>query len=487
MMGWLILVDQEKDFPNYETPHKVMTTRDYLTRPNLFQGTRPKIVNLSRSYAYQGSGYYCSLLAEARRHRIVPTVETMLELSRRELYAQSLPDLEEELNAAVKRGWQAGAEPRRVFICFGRAIEPALAPFARLIFDWYRTPILEVSVEPGEWVRIRRIRAVPCTELRGEEVEFMRESLAQHTRGNWRDPRERVPARYSIAVLHDPQEQLPPTNLESLKYMARFASKMGVEFEPITKKDLSRLAEFDALFIRETTSIDNHTYRFARRAVQEGMPVIDDPVSMMRCTNKVYLTELLRANGLPVPHTLVVDSVKDIAKIEEEIGYPVVVKIPDGSFSRGVKKVDDREELQEVLTKMLADSNLILVQEFMPTSFDWRIGVLDGQPLFACHYRMAKKHWQIVKHNADGGAEEGSSKTFALEEVPPEVIDAATRAARLIGRGLYGVDLKQNDNGVFIIEINDNPNLDHNVEDAAGKTEVWRRVVEWFIDRIERR
>ena len=37
-----------------------------------------KIINLSRSYAYQSKGYYASLLAEARGHRIVPTVETML-------------------------------------------------------------------------------------------------------------------------------------------------------------------------------------------------------------------------------------------------------------------------------------------------------------------------------------------------------------------------------------------------------------------------
>jgi RimK family alpha-L-glutamate ligase len=487
MMGWLILVDHEKDYPNYETPHKVMTTRDYLTRPSLFQGARPKIINLSRSYAYQGSGYYCSLLAEARRHRVVPTVETMLELSRRELYAHALPELEEELNAAVKKGWEAGEEPRRVLICFGRANEPGLSSFARLIFDWFRAPILEVTLEPGEWVRIRRIRAEPCTDLHGEEVEFMRDALAHHTRGKWRAERERTPARYTVAVLHDPQEKMPPTSLSSLKYMARFASKMGVEIEPITKKDLSRLAEFDALFIRETTSIDNHTYRFARRAAQEGMPVIDDPVSMMRCTNKVYLTELLQANGLPIPQTLVVDSVKDIARIEEKIGYPVVVKIPDGSFSRGVKKAENRDELKTILKQMFEDSDLILAQEFMPTSFDWRIGVLDGQPLFACHYRMAKKHWQIVKHNEDGGAEEGSAKTFALEEVPPEVIDVATRAARLIGRGLYGVDLKQNEQGIFIIEINDNPNLDHGVEDVAGKNEVWRRVVQWFIDRIERR
>jgi RimK-like ATPgrasp N-terminal domain len=108
MMGWLILVDHEKDFPNSETPHKVITTGDYLKRPTLFQGTRPKIINLSRSYAYQGSGYYCSLLAEARRHRIVPTVETMLELSRKDLYEHALPELEDELNKAVKKAFVAG-------------------------------------------------------------------------------------------------------------------------------------------------------------------------------------------------------------------------------------------------------------------------------------------------------------------------------------------------------------------------------------------
>ena len=262
---------------------------------------------------------------------------------------------------------------------------------------------------------------------------------------------------------------------------------MGVEVVPITRKDLARLAEHDGLFIRETTSIDNHTYRFARRAAQEGMPVIDDPMSMMRCTNKVYLAELLRANGLPIPETIVVDSLKDIARIEERISYPVVVKIPDGSFSRGVKKAENRKELEAFIREMLEDSDLILAQEFMPTSFDWRIGVLDGQPLFACQYLMARKHWQIVKHNDDGAAEEGSAKTYPLDEVSPEVVDVATRAARLIGRGLYGVDLKQNERGVFVIEINDNPNLDHGIEDSAGKNEVWRRIVQWFIDAVERR
>src|SRR4029079_18545816 len=115
-----------------------------------------------------------------------------------------------------------------------------------------------------------------------------------------------------FAVLYNPQEQLPPSSLATLKHWARIAEKLGVEVEPITRRDLPRLAEFDALFIRETTSIANHTYRFARRAMQEGMPVIDDPISMIRCTNKIYLHELMTTNGIAVPPTVIIGGAHDL-------------------------------------------------------------------------------------------------------------------------------------------------------------------------------
>jgi hypothetical protein len=102
MTGWVILVDHARDFPNADTPHKVITTGDYLARPKLFAGVgRAKIVNLSRSYNYQSKGYYASLLAEARGHRVIPTVETMLDLRELKLYEQSLPELQEALTAAA--------------------------------------------------------------------------------------------------------------------------------------------------------------------------------------------------------------------------------------------------------------------------------------------------------------------------------------------------------------------------------------------------
>ena len=91
-MTWLILVDQERDFSNADTPHKVMTTRDYLSRPQLFREGKPKIINLARSYGYQGAGYYCSLLAEARLNvgrtdAAIEALETAAELNPRHYYA----------------------------------------------------------------------------------------------------------------------------------------------------------------------------------------------------------------------------------------------------------------------------------------------------------------------------------------------------------------------------------------------------------------
>jgi glutathione synthase/RimK-type ligase-like ATP-grasp enzyme len=100
---------------------------------------------------------------------------------------------------------------------------------------------------------------------------------------------------------------------------------------------------------------------------------------------------------------------------------------------------------------------------------------------------MPKKHWQIVKHEADGRIEEGSFKTHAVDQAPREVIALAVRAAGLIGDGLYGVDIKETDRGLVLIEINDNPNLDVGVEDAVLKDELYRRLLGELVRRIEKR
>jgi glutathione synthase/RimK-type ligase-like ATP-grasp enzyme len=484
-MTWVILTGRQSDLDQVATPHKIITNRDYLAHPALFRGQRPKVINLSSNYAYQSRGYYASLLASSRGHKVIPTVETMIDLSEHKLYEHALPELEQALNKCRKE--LGGSFPAKVTFFFGIGPSKAWDRFAKLLFDWFRAPALEVAIKDNpQWASIHKIGFYSLTRMSpGEKPRFL-ESLAAYTNREWRDTKTRTPARYSFATLVNPNEDLPPSEISSLRHWAKIAEKMGVEVEPITKKDLAKLANYDALFIRETTSISNHTYRFARRAQQEGMPVIDDPLSMIRCTNKVYLNELMSYNKVPVPPTVMIAGPSDLEVAAQTLGFPLVLKIPDSSFSRGVKKASNFEELKTLATLWLEDSDLLIAQKFIPTEYDWRIGVLGGQPLFAVHYLMAKKHWQIVNHERSGKPDQGGIRTFTLKDAPAHVVETAVSAARCIGDGLYGVDLKETADGVFVIEVNDNPNLDHGWEDSGEKDEVWVRLTQWFLDRLER-
>jgi len=185
---------------------------------------------------------------------------------------------------------------------------------------------------------------------------------------------------YDLGILVNPDEVEPPSNKQAIHNFIEAAQDTGFRVELITKKDYHRVGEFDAIFIRETTNVNHHTYAFARRAQSEGIAVIDDPDSILRCSNKVYLQELMTVGKIPAPKTIIVHS-ENRHTLAKELGFPMVIKTPDSSFSLGVKKANDKEELEQILDTMFEHSDLLIAQEFTPTDFDWRIGILDGKPL----------------------------------------------------------------------------------------------------------
>jgi glutathione synthase/RimK-type ligase-like ATP-grasp enzyme len=462
--------------------------RIYITRPEHFRARSLRVINLSRDCEYLGTGYYASLLAEARGHKVIPSVQTILDLGRRSLYRFALPELNAILAKSLSRLSEPVREPVSLLIAFGNTADGRFRSFTRAVFDRFRHPLLRLVIAPanGRGCVVKSVEPLSPADLSPDETAWFHRELAAHLKVPWRASRAQPLPRYSIAMLHDPEEALPPSRQATLDRFVRVAAQMGIELEPIRKQDMHRLAEFDGLLIRETTAITNHTYRFARRAEREGLAVIDDPTSIVRCTNKVYLAELLAAHGVPTPKTVVVDR-RHLKAVSAQLAFPLVLKVPDGSFSRGVFKVKDEAELRSRASALLEDSDLILAQEYVPTPFDWRVGVLNREPLYVCQYFMSKNHWQIVKHEADGRFEEGRFKTHPVEQAPSEVVALALRAAGLIGDGLYGVDIKQTERGPVVIEINDNPNLDIGVEDAVLKDDLYRRVLADLVRRIELR
>ena len=72
-----------------------------------------------------------------------------------------------------------------------------------------------------------------------------------------------------------------------------------------------------------------------------------------------------------------------------------------------------------------------------------------------------------------------------MEDVPAIILQTAQKAASLIGDGLYGVDLKLINGQVYVVEVNDNPNIDFGVEDLVLKDSLYDILIDSMIHRIE--
>ncbi len=485
MSDHILLIEQAEDWKPHFPRYPVVVARDYLTQPEYSSHTMLRVINLCRSMRYLSEGYYCSLLAEARSHKVIPSVRTLQDLSRKSIYSLDTEDMDRKVAKILGRK-KAGLQPTmlEMTVFFGQCAPKEMQEIAQQLFASFRAPLFKVEFKRGDQWRINALKPLSLNALTPEQENDFFQALEVYLKRPWRKPRGARNYRYDLAILHNPQEDLPPSNKGALNQFVKAGRALGIEVDLIDRRDFGRLAEYDALLIRETTRIDHYTYRFARKALSEGMVVIDDPDSILKCTNKVYLAELLASHKIPTPKTLVL-SKDNLLNAEEWIGYPVVLKIPDGSFSRGVFKAENRQELLDIAKRLFKESDLILAQEFVYTEFDWRVGILNKQPLYACQYLMSKQHWQIVNHQAKGDDRQGGFKTFAIEDVPPVVVKTALRAANLIGDGLYGVDLKQTPKGIVVIEVNDNPNLDAGVEDSILKEELYRRILSDFVRRLD--
>ncbi|MBX3357183.1 MAG: RimK family protein [Phycisphaeraceae bacterium] len=479
-MDILIVVNNPNDWP-LDTPGvELVSARAYLSDPQYSDLRGAKVFNLCRSYRYQSFGYYVSLLAAARGHKPLPSITTIQDLKLQTMIRLAGDDLD----SLIQKSFSHIQSPTfDLSIYFGRNIAERYDRLALALFNLFPAPLLRAKFthDEGRW-ELRSINPIPASEIPTEHWLFMLYAANQYflTR---RAPKK-VPEspRLDLAILYNPDEESAPSSKGAIDRFVKAAKAVGFDPEIIGKDDFGRLAEFEALFIRETTAVNHHTYRFARRAAAEGLAVIDDPLSIVRCTNKVYLAELLDRHGVPSPRTMIVHR-DNIDQVPLWVGYPCVLKTPDGAFSRGVVKVSTADELDRALQAMLAKSDLVIAQAYLPSEFDWRVGVLNRKPLFVSKYHMARGHWQIVQTDSAGKKDFGKVETMAVSEAPKRVVNLAVKAANLIGDGLYGVDLKQVKGKCYVMEVNDNPNIDSGYEDRYLKGDLYLAVMQVLFDR----
>lgn len=479
----LIIVDDISDWHPYLPTQAVMSAAEYMQHAGVRH--RGTIINLCADLSYLSTGYYVSLLAEARGQRSLPSAGVMNDLANLRHYQLFLRDMNRQLNkfAAASPSDKIG-----ILVCFGHTESPDLTLLARQLFEAYPCPTLQATfIRQGQDWAIESLTNRPINELNDDEQTLFANALDSFNKRVWRKARARKEYRYDLAILHDPNESIPTSDKKALQKFIQAARYNDMDAELITSDDYSRLLEFDALFIRETTRINHHTYRFAKKAQANGLVVIDSPEAILKCANKVFLHELLEKNKVPMPRSeLLIDNAQiDFAAVGERLGYPVVLKIPDGSFSIGVEKASNEHELRATAERLFSKSTILLAQEFMRTDFDWRIGVLNNRAVYACKYFMARNHWQIYNHAESVRHRSGDFECMGVHQVPKEVIKVALQATRLIGDGLYGVDMKETARGPVIIEVNDNPSIDHGVEDMHLSDELYRIIMADFVRRLE--
>lgn len=479
-MQKLIIVENPEQWQFNVDDVEVLTPAKYISGEVYQQSKGLKVINLCKSFQYQSLGYYVSLLAEARKHKVLPGISTIQDLRFPSILKEDSQDFDDLIQSSFKNEKQDKVE---FDIYFGTTESEHLNKLARQLFQYIQAPSLCATFSrKSKWV-LQSVKPLSVGELPAEERPILRKAVEKY----FLRKREQKPDRkkYDLAILVDPSDKNPPSNDKAIQKFVKAGDQAGFNVEVITKNDFAELIQYDALFIRETTYVNHHTFRFAKKAKSIGLAVIDDPDSILKCTNKVYLSELLSTNKILTPKSFVIGK-ENYKTLPGKLAFPFILKQPDGAFSKGVFKINDEAHYRNVCAEMFQKSELLIAQEFLPTKFDWRVGVIEGQVLYVCKYYMASEHWQIVNwntHHEQG--QDGEVECISPDQAPSGLLKTALKATALIGKSLYGVDMKEVDGKFYVIEVNDNPNIDAGIEDKILKDKLYATIMEVFLNKIK--
>ncbi|HET9843658.1 MAG TPA: RimK-like ATPgrasp N-terminal domain-containing protein, partial [Gammaproteobacteria bacterium] len=327
-MQTILVTDQAKlwDFANEFTT--VVSAIQYISDNNFTNTDSIRVINLCKSYQYQSLGYYVSLLAEARGHKINPSTVTIQDINKFLLPLFEDHSLDEEIQRSLKN---IKSNQFILSIYFGKNIAKQYEKICHKFYNLCPLPLFRVYFRKKKTWKIIKIAHISILDVPDSHREFLEASAnAYFNKKRFRQYKDKK-FNFDMAILYNEAEKTAPSNPAAIQKFIQAGEELGINIEIIDKGDLRFIAEYDALFIRETTAVNHHTYQFSRRAEAEGLVVIDDPGSILKCTNKVFLSELLAKHKVPHPKTHLISKHKWKEYIHN-IPTPCVLKKPDGAF-----------------------------------------------------------------------------------------------------------------------------------------------------------
>ncbi len=269
--------------------------------------------------------------------------------------------------------------------------------------------------------------------------------------------------------------------LTALSNFRLAAFELGYSLDFLFKNELKYLSNYDGVFIRALTDPRNASYAVARMAELRGLRVLDHSESIRICCDKVNMYARLMAKGVPMPETRFLNDPEvtreNAAELFEALGTPLVLKAPNSSFSNYVDKVTTPESFVKTGRKFLRRADRLVVQQYLPSEFDWRVLTLNGSLLAVIRYVFVQDKWKLMERGKEG--EWAQTIAVSRDEADPKLVSVALAAADAIGKSLYGVDLKEIDGEFYVIEVNDNPTIEADGEDAANP-EIYQEVIRYL-------
>jgi len=295
------------DLPEVE----VVAAKNYLTETRFSMERNAKVFNLCRSYRYQSIGYYVSLLAQARGHKPLPNVQTIQDLKSMTMVRFVSAELDELIQQSLQH---ILSDKFTLSVYIGHNLSKCHDRLSLALFRQFQAPLLIAQfVKANTKWQLQNVSPIVASGIPEDHFQFVIQTAREYLRHGL-NQKKKTNLHYDLAILYNPNDPSGPSNERAMSRFLRAGEHVGFDVELIDKDDSSRIAEFDALFIRETTAVNHHTYRFARRAQAEGLVVIDDPESILKCTNKVYLAELLDRHKVTTPKTLILQAMSKMSK-----------------------------------------------------------------------------------------------------------------------------------------------------------------------------
>jgi D-alanine-D-alanine ligase len=186
--------------------------------------------------------------------------------------------------------------------------------------------------------------------------------------------------------------------------------------------------------------------------------------------DKAATKDLLSKHGVPTPSYFVVSSHQsDTSADTKRIGFPMIVKPVGEGGHIGIRKdsvVHDDINLNKITNRIFDKYNQpALVEEFISGSGmrEFSVGIIDGEArLFTpieIDYSAMDVEKKILSYEAAQHDLE-RTKLISDQKIRAEVIDLAEKTFDIVGARDYSrVDLRMDESGCFVLEINIMPGL----------------------------